>query len=58
MLEHHNLSISLYESLKNDPYFSFMSNNIQGTKEDSIRVMLAYMNYSIQDALKLSLIHI
>ena len=52
MLKYKNLSISLYESLKDDPFFNFLKRKIKAAESTKLEVMLRYMNFSIEDAFK------
>jgi len=49
-LKNKDLSISLYESLKNDPFFYYLKNIIIGDEKKKERTMLEYMDYSIHEA--------
>jgi len=49
-LKNKDLSISLYESLKNDSFFYYLKNIIVGNEDTKEMTMLKYMDYSIHDA--------
>jgi len=49
-LKNKALSISLYESLKNDSYFYYLKSIIVGDEKTKVRTMLEYMDYSIHEA--------
>jgi len=49
-LKYKDLSTSLYESLKNDPFFNYLKNSIVGDEKTKERTMLEYMDYSIHEA--------
>lgn len=49
-LRNKDLSVSLYESLKNDSFFDYLKNSIVGNEKFKERTMIKYMDYSIHEA--------